>query len=170
MNQMKKRMLRLPGCDVFEKEKSLLPIRKEFKWDKIRSFSRADPYGMAFVYPKPGCDVPFIIKGGRQSINQFFETYKHPALAHITLWYRGKSSYLIRIINSSCVFNRLRKSNHVRWRLEFRQNSEEAMFRGTYKILKVVKRVPRKWMKELDEYIVDKDHVGEKGDFYVGYR
>jgi len=66
-----------------------LKIKMDLKWDKIGSFTRADPYSINFCYPIEG--TPFIIKGGSQQTLKILKNIDLPCFANITIWQHGQS-------------------------------------------------------------------------------
>ena len=123
------------------KESPLIPIRKEFPYTKIRSFARANPFTIAFIYPDDELDFPFILKGGLIDINYFLDSYKIPFIGYKSFWYHSEH----RGIWSTNVTGILIKH-------QIKPETKYEIIRytpGRAELLKTVKRIPRKWMKEL---------------------
>jgi hypothetical protein len=69
---------------------SKLPIKKEFPYDKIRSWAEFNPFVICFIYPITG--KPFCVKGGLQKIRPWLE--KNLTCSHVmyeTIWRNGNN-------------------------------------------------------------------------------
>lgn len=122
-----------------------LPVRKEFPWSKIGSWAWDGDGGftIAFCYPKD--EPPFILKGGLETIDHWLEyTYKKPVMVFRTIYWHGLPRTIVSFFNII--------PHYIRW-------SEQ--FNGKRKILKLngqeisspVRRIPRKWPVQLNNYI-----------------
>ena len=128
-----------------------MKVKVEFWWERIGSFGRMDPWCIAFAYPQR--HEPFIVKGGLNSVEGFFKTYKSPVLVHFTYWYRGQSRTVVRVFNTG----------DIRVFFTFKHHRVDMTVYGGRKIFsKTLRRVPRKWMKELDKYV-----EGEEWNTYL---
>jgi len=104
-----------------------------------------NPFTIAFCYPKDR--EPFVIKGGWVDVEKFLVAKKEPMLAHITYWWRKAHRTTIKVYNLSenINFEESGKLGRKRWRIFIYKNGEK-------KSLAVVRRIPRKWLKELNPY------------------
>jgi len=66
----------------------LLKIKKNLRWEKIKSYSTYNPYSIAFCYPL--CSPPFIIKGGFQQVRLELKNMKTPCFVNQTFWKNKK--------------------------------------------------------------------------------
>jgi len=133
----------------------MMEVRHNLPYDKIGSFRRRDPYIIAYIYPHPSFGKPFIIKGGGTKIGPLIkkELGITPAIVHNTYWYRGNVRYTsielynIKNICISEVWDDVKEKYLKKWKIEVRGKNYER------KILKNIKRIPRKWIKELEPYM-----------------
>lgn len=108
----------------------------------IGSYRNGNPYSIYFIYPKD--ESPFIIKGGANDLEKWIERYKTPAIVHITYWKHGFSRRVIQIINVDRNIYTYKKKG--KWLVSL--NGE---------VIKTIKRIPRKWMKELNPFVKNHD-------------
>lgn len=139
----------------------------EFPWEKKGSFSdynrtfwldpkkrKGGPYTIAFCYPREG--EPFIVKGGLLKVDAYLELLSAPGglspiFVHRTWYYYsfkattykvyGKPDHINITISHSNLYDK-RSTIQI---LDYRANPI------TVKEWKV-RRVPRKWIKEFDEF------------------
>jgi len=114
-----------------------IPTKKQFLYNPIRSYTNLNPYTIMFVYPQY-CN-PYVIKGGYNDCNKWMKETGTPALVHVTFWKGGKSRVFYQLININPYVSIVKLKNY------YLISSNEVA-------IKRVKRVPRKWIKELDDY------------------
>jgi hypothetical protein len=121
-----------------------LPIRKEFIYDPVGSFHHASPFVIVFVYPKD--EKPFVVKGGWRQVNHWLEiVYRKPAVIHKTCWKHGICTQHYDVINfRKDLFFAIEKTNQ-KYELCWHWGSTREKY-----CLASFKRVPRKWIKQLD--------------------
>lgn len=121
-----------------------LPTSVEFPYSPINSFRRTNPFTIMYIYPRYG--HPFVVKGGLNDCDEYLKRFLRPALIHITYWHHGLHRTSIRIINTSKRIYLMRT---------FDSNVKKTMIEiyvSEVGIIKTIKRVPRKWIKELDPF------------------
>jgi len=138
--------------------KENFPIEKEFEYNKIGSWYDGNPYTIAFCYPKDFS--PFIVKGGIIDVRSHIEKKMlgKAFLVYYTMFWKGKTRTIIDIYlgntkNSAYLRNRENLCNkHQHYQLiVFLKNTNVS---GTLSFEKWFRRPPRKWIKELNPYIV----------------
>ncbi len=138
-----------------------MQVLKEFPYDRRRSFVLANPFAIVFVYPRSA--QPCILKGGWQDIEkELVYLFKEPAILHCTFWYHGKHRKTIRLHRLSkdlCIwerkewksmFEKLKISGHKNWIIT---NAANGGLSGELEVIVAMKRLPRKWIKELDPFV-----------------
>ncbi len=130
-----------------------LPIKKEFPYDRIGSFTNMNPFVIDFIYPQMG--LPFIIKGGLKQVNKWYNGFGPAAIIKRTLWCHGiHRGYWM----GHKVFFYTRKPTQLKGHRKGRPCSFGWTIMtqdkdGKSVELKTVRRMPRKWMKELNDYV-----------------
>lgn len=122
-----------------------MKVVKEFPYSRIRSFTDLNPYTICFVYTQ---NEPkgFVVKGGVNDVNEFLKSTNESRMEFRTFWYHGKSRGHVQFENFTVDFicwDFDKKIKHIKYR-----HPTEGR-----KILKSVKRIPRRWMKELDQFV-----------------
>ncbi|OGM09285.1 hypothetical protein A2Z67_05080 [Candidatus Woesebacteria bacterium RBG_13_36_22] len=108
------------------------------------------PFTIAFCYTPKG--DPFVVKGGWIDVEKYIKELKEPLLVHTTFWWRKSHRTLIKTYNlTETIYFEERKSMSSfaykpQWKIFVQKDAEK-------KILATVRRMPRKWMKELNPYI-----------------
>ena len=120
-----------------------IEIRKEFEYNPIGSYSgfHPNPYTILFCYPKN--EKPFIVKGGLIDCENEIDEIKTPIIIHATYFHKGKTRRNIEFKNFKF---------SVYCHKPFENGYELKYFdkTGNLFIIKEIKRMPRKWIKELD--------------------
>jgi hypothetical protein len=126
-----------------------MKVIKEFEYDKIGSWKNGNPFTICFVYTK---NTSGIIKGGAQQVEDFIkEDIKVPCIAHYTYFYRGQSR------RSVCFENFKRDSVFFVYDWDSPGNGLDLhipvlhVLKINNEQVKKIRRIPRKWMKELDD-------------------
>lgn len=122
-----------------------LSIRKEFEYDPVGSFRRSGPFALVFVYPKD--EMPFVAKGGWTQVENWLKkVFRKPAVIHKTFWKHGFCTQYYDIVNfveddSFFAFDKMSNGKYVltNWN------------RGYKSTIATFRRVPRKWIKQLDD-------------------
>lgn len=127
-----------------------LEVRKEFPYNKIGSFRKVNPFCIAFVYPKSSMDDSFIIKGGLNDVKNFLSEYPFPFIVRYTLWKNGRQrGYWSSNIKYLSI---LRNFKNVNGKF-FLYEGMKIIFKK--EVIKKLNRVPRKWIKELDNLNIE---------------
>ncbi len=143
-----------------------LPIKKDFGYNPIGSFTTGNAYDIAFCYPHPLYERSFILKGGHQVIRKYLKEMNTPMIVHHTLYQKGIHRIFYEFygienrvaIHKEYAFNK----NMKKYRIADRYNLVKYSFGETdrygapireKKILATFKRVPRRWIRELNLYI-----------------
>lgn len=119
-----------------------IPTLKNFPYNRIDSFRNINPYTIVYFYPKIGS--PFVIKGGLNDCDKFIKRQKTPALLHMTYWRHGKNRSHHVVINTKTkiYIRRILENYKYMYDISTPINS-----------LKIIKRVPRKWINELNDFV-----------------
>lgn len=127
-----------------------LEVRKEFPYNKIGSYRKVNPFCIAFVYPKSSMDDSFIIKGGLNDIEIFLSKYPFPFITYYSLWknqhQRGYWKSNIKYLIISRNYKKVNETVYI---------YEEALIIYKGEVIKKLNRVPRKWIKELDDLNIE---------------
>ena len=138
----------------------LLPVLRDFPYDRIGSFAQNNPYVIAFCYPRNHrYSGGFVVKGGMKDVEKVLRR-QGPMLVEMTIWRHG----LGRTIGPT-LYNldaskpgrglayfwgeelrrdpKTRKSYYRRWRLSYKG----------MKVLPTFRRIPRKWIPEYDQLL-----------------
>jgi hypothetical protein len=152
----------IDGPAVIKRREKDLPVKKEFRYNPIRSFRDVNPYDMAFCYPHPLYDKPFIVKGGHQDVREYLKFLNIPIIAHHTL-YRKKSHRTV--YGLYCIDKNIQIRRDYRWEEETRKYRKATRynlllhkknmhgFMEKVKVLATLKRIPRRWIRELNLYV-----------------
>ena len=118
-----------------------LPVKYEGFWSKIGCYRRVDPFAIFFIYPKD--KKPFVIKGGYQDLLKIVDTYKYWHLRCETLWHKRHSRVFwgTNVPHISIYFTK-KIRRHL---IYYKSVSHEPILS--------LRRMPRKWIKELNNYI-----------------
>ena len=141
----------LPVVKLPKKDR-LLPVKKEFEYNPVRSFREGNPYAMVFCYPHPLYHKPFIVKGGYKDCNLYLGGMDFPVFAHFVFFYKGTTRRLFKFYNVDEGIYLLdkRRGRNKTWELYHRNRSIPYENR---KLLAEFKRVPRRWIRELNLYV-----------------
>ena len=127
-----------------------LQVRKEFPYNKIGSFRKVNPFCIVFVYPESSKDDPFVVKGGLNDVENFLLKYSFPFIANYSLWFHKKQrGYWKSNIKNLSIRRNFKKVNGKIYLYE----GFVITFYG--QIIKKLNRVPRKWIKELNDLKID---------------
>lgn len=64
-------------------------VRKEFDYNVVGSYRRADPFTIMTVFPHDG--APFVLKGGANDIENWIKSWKKPCMVRYSYWKHGRS-------------------------------------------------------------------------------
>ncbi len=64
-----------------------LEVVKDMEYSPIRSFTDANPYTIAFVYPRNGKGI--VVKGGANAVEEFIKIGYPVSLVYLTFWKDG---------------------------------------------------------------------------------
>jgi hypothetical protein len=119
-----------------------LKVKEAFPWDKIGSYRNANPYSIYFVYPQN--EKPFIIKGGSKDCERFLKAHPNPAIYYYSFWHKGKhrGGWLTHKFFISI----------SRYDSNYRLVNGYILSKGG-QVIKRVRRIPRKWIKEYDNFV-----------------
>jgi hypothetical protein len=112
---------------------------------------------MAFIYPKD--DTSYIVKGGYIDVTKFLEHIEtKPAIVHYTFFNRGFTRRIVESINCGKVTISIICSLSGGWEVSVARPGI-----SPYEVIATMKKLPRKWIKELNTYVDDqKNMVPEK--------
>jgi len=127
-----------------------LAVYKEFPYSRVGSWAFANPYAIAYCYPKDR--KPFIVKGGLKDVYPYLAGLDFPMVVHNSLWRQGKSrsfAYLhgVKELHLGYNFKRLssrRTNRDPKFALRDRLTSEN---------VKTFRRIPRSWIREIDQFM-----------------
>lgn len=132
-----------------------LPVREEFEYNPIGSFRDMNPYDVAFCYPHPLYHRPFIVKGGHRKIQEYLKKLNIPMVVHHTLYRKGNHRTIVEFygVESRIYISR----SYGPWsggllRREKRYELVKIDNEGR-RLLAEFKRVPRRWIRELNLYL-----------------
>ena len=112
-------------------------------------------FTLAFVYPRPP-EESFVVKGGIVDIHRFIMTKytTHPAIIHYVLYHiKGKKSYC-SLINMG--YLRIRRQIPTKYQWNRRYYYIIDLRRTQLLPIKELRKIPRSWISDLDEYIPEK--------------
>jgi len=138
--------------------KNKLPIAKEFPYSIIGSWTHANPFCIAFVYPRNA--QPCIVKGGLREVEKYIPIHFPASIAHITMWQKKVHRETICFFGlrkgiNAHLFSPTHKLSRgsgrhgepIRWKLSVYEPFSKDAF------VKYMRKPPRSWMKELDPFI-----------------
>jgi hypothetical protein len=147
-----------------------LHVAKEFPYNIIGSFRDANPFVIAFVYPRN--DKPCVVKGGCNDVEEYIKVNYPIAFVYETMWKEGKSrtNYLVVGCKKSLVIhlvsprtamfiakhsyeNNRHYDKPIRWHLTVFERKGMYLSSGKPLFEKYMKKPPRSWIKELDPYV-----------------
>lgn len=120
-----------------------------------KPYTSCNPYTIAFVYTKKK-PKGFIIKGRLSLVNDYLNEFEEPMIIHKSFWHNGRSMCHVSFkgfkekIYSSHVYSG-DKYISVHY---YKKEDTPSLFKHipVQHVIKRVKRIPRKWMKELNEF------------------
>jgi hypothetical protein len=124
----------------------LTEIQLDYKPNPFADESKPqNPFTIAFCYPKD--KDPFVIKGGWVDVEQYLKsTINDPILVHVTYWWKKAHRTAIHVYNlSEEVYFVEKGTRKKRWEIYTYKGKEK-------NVLANVRRIPRKWIKELNPY------------------
>ena len=151
-----------------------LKVLKEFDYDPIKSYRNGNPYTIAFVYMQ---NESFCVKGGANDVHKFILDYTDgkPYIVHKTYFGDGESRWFVSIENLSG--KNQAYINGPKWPSENCEREYDFSYGIHYNDNKIIKkvrnvmrhelivfsedgnrftkkfrRVPRGWIKELDQF------------------
>ena len=126
-----------------------MEVRKEFEYSPLNCWSQSNPYTLAFVYPKD--DTPYVVKGGLRDVEAYLKSNEpKPAIIHYTHFHGKTHRRIIETINCGKVLILRKGSTTFNWVWEI-QVADYGI--GPYKVIAKIRKLPRKWIKELDPYV-----------------
>ena len=133
-----------------------MKVRKEFDYDIRKSFRNANPFTIAFCYPYPLYDTNFIVKGGLNDVEKFIKKQNTPIIVHYSMWRHGRSRNIIRFenFNKKYAFHFIRKE-YPKGKMQLIK-IEGNLRRSNREVLATFKRIPRKWLRELNPYVLER--------------
>lgn len=120
----------------------MLPVKKEFPYDKIGSYINTNPYTIAFVYPKDS--DAFVLKGGSKDVSGYLEKLDIVAAVNKTFWKRGVQRNFVIFYGINAMYSK--DSKKGKYTLLFYKDKQRIE-------VKKVRRIPRKWPVELNQYV-----------------
>ena len=163
-----------------------LQIKKEFPWEKIGSFTRVDPWCIAFVYPRKMNG--YVVKGGIVQVKKWIESNVTRAVVYYTMFDGGKNRTNISIytgnpnvyctLQKSKLFNIVEKRSqgnirNRKWKLKifasclpdakpstpgFNSSKSPLQKKNESELVfqKNLRHPPRCWPKELDSFVLNR--------------
>ena len=126
-----------------------LEVKFVGSYNKIGSYTNGNPYSIWFIYPQKG--KPFIIKGGARSLDLWVErSFSDPsrlAIVNKTYWCHGEHRSFWGGINMGYYVQKLKSG-----KFEIYAYPKNRMFCGVDWVKKIVRKPPRKWLKDIDKY------------------
>lgn len=127
----------------------MLPVRKEFEYTPFATYTA---YTMAFVYPQKR--DAYALKGDYKEIQNFIHNRvqtEGAALVNFNCWRdkKARESTYIFGLEHSVVAEVMKMANHGTRRFRFTVN-----FGGALMVEKMLRRRPRKWLKDLDAFVI----------------
>jgi len=138
------------------KRKKDLPVKQEFEYNPIRSFSLGNAYDVAFCYPHPLYHRPFIVKGGHQDIKKYLKKLNIPMIAHHTLYYKGRHRRIFGLYGiDSNIYIHKRFIDRETGKIIYNKDAKYELYylSNKRKVLAKFKRIPRRWIRELNLYV-----------------
>ena len=132
-----------------------LKVLKEFDYSPINSWSLANPFCIAYCYTPTD---KFVIKGGSRDVKSYIRNIGEPMMVYISFWKdhidRGLWSFenIITPIFIQQISTVSNKNKH--YQISVRTGL------GKYQCIKKIRRIPRKWMVELNPYITPINRKG----------
>jgi hypothetical protein len=144
-----------------------LPVLADFLYDRIGSWTHANPYCIAFCYSSKkhsghGSPAEFIIKGGSNDVDHEIEKRKFPMLVFRTYWWHGISRKCNPTFENFRNYTVSGKTPYVSGKQPWKMNGRH--FYRNYDIRYLnetwlsLRRIPRKWLPEYDAIILS--HIG----------
>lgn len=143
-------------------QKKILPVKKEFTYNPRGSFSRFDPYDVAFCYPHPLYEKPFIVKGGHQLVRDFLKKMNTPMIVHHTFYMKGMTRTIYGFYGLDKGLQIQKHYTYSDTLRKYRISQKFELVKFTYgesipkKVLARFKRVPRRWIRELNLYVPER--------------
>jgi hypothetical protein len=139
--------------------------KEKFKEEILSdSYVKAGPFTIAYFYPKYG--EPFIIKDKFRAILEYYIDVPNAAIVHMRIYEKlGVRNYYIvtgakgtitnngRIIQDYIIHIKENKKTH-RYDLNVTRNNETVWTIPANVFSKKLRRIPRRWMWELDPYVI----------------
>jgi len=139
--------------------------KEKFKEEILSdSYVKAGPFTIAYFYPKYG--EPFIIKDKFRAIFEYCRGIPLAAIVHMrTYEKRGlRKYYIVTGIKGEITNNRMLIQDYIihikedkkthRYNLNVTRNNERAWAIPANVFSKKLRRIPRRWMRELDPYVI----------------
>jgi len=140
------------------------PVRREFSYSRIGSWSNGNPYTIMTVFPQWG--YPFVLKGGIKEINAYIKSWGRLCFTIRSYWHHGKTrgyesfknvprGFSIHIGNRGCLSTRRSKPGNQNHYYDL-WVARESMFGEKRKVIfeKTLRRLPQCWPKEIDKILM----------------
>lgn len=134
-----------------KREKQKLPVKKEFDYNPIGSYRDVNPYDIAFCYPHPLYHRPFIVKGGVKYTRKYLRKLNIPMVVHHTFYQRGRHRRLVQLYGVDINLQISKDFYH-----ENVKKFQLKRFGDKREVLAEFKRIPRRWIRELNLYVTVK--------------
>lgn len=120
-----------------------------------------NPYTIAFIYPHPDYAQPFIIKGGLQRVEASLNVLTLPYVVHESIWKNHKARVTIKRIRNLRVPYKAYFTNHTKNSCDDFGHTYNiqtgkiilSVWGGDQLFEKIIKRVPRSWIVELNQFV-----------------
>lgn len=142
-----------------KREKQELPVKAEFDYNPIGSYRDVNPYDIAFCYPHPLYHRPFIVKGGNQDVRKYLKKLNIPMVVHHTYYQRGNHRRIVELYGVEKGLYISKKFTYddgkylISKKFQLTASASPRRGRRNRKILAEFKRIPRRWIRELNLYV-----------------
>lgn len=117
----------------------------------IKNINNKNFYSFAFCYP-PSNINPFLIKGGFKDIISYLKLdLRIPLVVHFVVFKEDKKSKFPMLLNMGNIRIRREKPNAHNWNRRYYNIVD--ITKSKILPLKELRRIPRKWIKELDDFM-----------------
>ena len=145
-----------------------LPVQKEFKYQVIGAWRNANPFVIAFIYPRKG--NAYIVKGGFVDVRKYLKTIPI-ALVHLSYWHQKRVRKCQMVmglpenLKVTLTFAHWPSENKIQYSDSFSPPTIIKKVRNIKRVgfyiirdnklvfYKKLRHAPRCWPKEIDAYL-----------------
>ncbi len=132
-----------------------LRVLANYSYDKVGSYRFVNPFKIIFVYP--AFSKPFVLKGDANIIDPILKINKEPMMVNHTFWHHGKHRgyWELRNVFEGVYLKALFIKDNIK------QYGRPYVIVGPKgNVIKKLRRMPRKWMKELNPFVKRLEYDG----------